>query len=80
MQLEIKGLAEPKTEEAGRICREDLNELITVFVQQKPTLERGMFDSEFVPEELSRSAWARSSKKPIPQKSPRRKNSGDRCG
>ena len=33
IQLEIKGLAEPKSPEAERICREDLNELITSFVQ-----------------------------------------------
>lgn len=53
VQLEIKGLAEPKSDEAGRICREDLNELITAFVQEKSTLERGMFDQELVPEELT---------------------------
>ena len=39
IQLEIKGLAEPKSPEAERICREDLNELITAFVQDKPTIE-----------------------------------------
>ena len=33
IQLEIKGLAEPKSQEAERICREDLTELITAFVQ-----------------------------------------------
>jgi len=53
IQLEIKGLADPKSEEATRICREDLNELITAFVQDKPTIERGMFDKEMVPEELT---------------------------
>ena len=41
IQLEIKGLAEPKSPEAERICREDLNELITAFVQDKQTIERG---------------------------------------
>jgi superfamily II DNA or RNA helicase len=53
IQLEIKGLAEPKSPEAGRICREDLNELITAFVQDKQAIERGMFDEELVPEELT---------------------------
>lgn len=53
IQLEIKGLAEPKSPEAARICREDLNELITSFVQDKRTIERGMFDEELVPEELT---------------------------
>ncbi len=53
IQMEIKGLVEPKSEEAVRICREDLNELITAFVQDKTTVERGMFDEELVPEELT---------------------------
>ena len=33
--IEIKGLAEPKSPEATRICREDLNEVIAAFVQDK---------------------------------------------
>lgn len=52
-QIEIKGLAEPKTKEAERICQEDLNEVITAFVQDKPVVERGLFDEELVPEELT---------------------------
>ncbi len=53
IQLEIKGLAEPKSPEAERICREDLTELVTAFVQDKQTIERGLFDEELVPEELT---------------------------
>jgi hypothetical protein len=52
-QIEIKGLAEPKSKEAERICREDLNEVITAFVQDKSSIERGLFDEELVPEELT---------------------------
>ena len=52
-QVEIKGLAEPKSKEAGRICQEDLNEVITAFVQDKTAIERGIFDDELVPEELT---------------------------
>ena len=32
-QIEIKGLVEPKSKEASRICQEDLNEVIAAFVQ-----------------------------------------------
>ncbi len=53
IQIEIKGLVEPKSPEAERICREDLNELVTAFVQDTPTVERGLFDEEVVPEELT---------------------------
>jgi len=52
-QIEIKGLAEPRTKEAVRICSEDLNEVIATFVQDKSTIERGLFDEELVPEELT---------------------------
>lgn len=51
--FEIKGLVEPKSEEANRICREDLNELITQVVQDKQSLEKGMFDEEMVPQEIT---------------------------
>src|SRR6185503_1056539 len=36
-----------------RICREDLSEVIAAFVQDKTAIERGMFDEELVPEELT---------------------------
>jgi superfamily II DNA or RNA helicase len=53
VQLEIKGLAMPKSREAQRICAEDLLELTTALVQDKPSIERGLFDSELVPEEIT---------------------------
>ena len=53
IQLEIKGLAEPKSPQAERICREDLTELVTAFVQDRQAMERGMFDRELAPEELT---------------------------
>jgi superfamily II DNA or RNA helicase len=52
-QIEIKGLAEPRSAEAARICREDLNEVIATFVQDKTVIERGLFDKEMIPEELT---------------------------
>jgi superfamily II DNA or RNA helicase len=52
-QIEIKGLVEPKSKEAARICREDLNEVIATFIQDKSTIERGLFDEDLVPEELT---------------------------
>lgn len=53
LHFEIAGLVEPKSPEAARICREDLNEVITAFVQDRTAMERGMFDEEVVPEELT---------------------------
>ena len=45
-QIEIKGLKAPQTPEAARICQEDLNEVIAAFVQDKTTIEKGLFDGE----------------------------------
>ena len=53
LDIEIKGLKKPATEQAQRICNEDINEVITAFVQDKQSIERGMFDEEIVPEELT---------------------------
>jgi superfamily II DNA or RNA helicase len=52
-QIEIKGLAQPKSKEAERICQEDLNEVIAAFVQDKTAIERGLFDEELVAPELT---------------------------
>ncbi|MFM9966124.1 MAG: DEAD/DEAH box helicase [Planctomycetaceae bacterium] len=66
IQLEIKGLAEPKSPEAERICREDLVELVTAFVQDKQAIERGMFDEELVPEELTQVRMGKIVKEKFP--------------
>jgi superfamily II DNA or RNA helicase len=67
IQLEIKGLAAPKSQEAERICREDLTELVTAFVQDKPTIERGLFDEELVPEELTQVRMGKIVQERFPQ-------------
>ena len=67
IRIEIKGLAEPKSEEAQRICQDDLNEVITAFVQDKETVERGMFDEETVPEELTQVRMGKIIKEKYPE-------------
>ena len=66
-QIEIKGLAEPKSKEAERICQEDLNEVIATFVQDKQALERGLFDEELVPEELTQVRMGKIIKDKYPE-------------
>jgi hypothetical protein len=66
IQMEIKGLAEPKSEKAQRICQDDLNELITAFVQDRSTVERGLFDDEMVPEELTQVRMGKIVKEKYP--------------
>jgi hypothetical protein len=53
VQIEIRGLMPVTSPEAARICREDLNEIITSFVQDTPTLEKGLFDLEAPPQEIT---------------------------
>ncbi|HNA25583.1 MAG TPA: hypothetical protein PKI24_16195 [Nitrospira sp.] len=66
-QIEIKGLVEPKSTEAVRICREDLNEVIAAFVQDKTAIERGLFDEELVPEELTQVRMGKIIKDKYPE-------------
>jgi superfamily II DNA or RNA helicase len=66
IQLEIKGLSEPKSPEAQRICREDLTELVTALVQDKQAIERGMFDEELAPEELTQVRLGKIVKEKFP--------------
>ncbi len=53
VHVEIKGLVTPESPEATRICREDINEVIAAFVQEKTIAERGLFDEETAPAELT---------------------------
>jgi superfamily II DNA or RNA helicase len=66
IQMEIKGLIEPKSPEAERICHEDLTELITAFVQDKNAIERGMFDTDLAPEELTQVKMGKIVKEKFP--------------
>jgi superfamily II DNA or RNA helicase len=66
-QIEIKGLTVPKSEVAQRICKEDLNEVIAAFVQNRKTLERGLFDEETVPEELTQIRMGKIIKDKYPE-------------
>ena len=67
VQIEIKGLAEPSSKEAARICREDLNEVIATFIQDKTAIERGLFDEDLVPEELTQLRMGKIVKDKYPQ-------------
>ena len=66
-QIEIKGLVAPKSEEAQRICEQDLNEVIAAFVQDKTAVGRGLFDPELVPEELTQLRMGKIVKDKYPE-------------
>ena len=51
--IEVGGLAQPRSAEARRICAEDTAEVIAAFVQDRQTVERGVFDEELPAEELT---------------------------
>lgn len=66
-RIEIKGLAEPRSKEAARICQEDLTEVVTAFVQDKTAIERGIFDEELVAEELTQVRMGKIVKDKYPE-------------
>jgi len=53
VQIEIAGLVEPSSDAAKRIIKEDINEVVATFLQDKTAAERGLFDPDLVPEELT---------------------------
>ncbi len=65
--IEINGLKEPKSKEAQRICKNDINEVIAAFVQEKSTIERGLLDKELVPEELTQIRMGKIVKDKFPE-------------
>ena len=65
--IEIKGLVEPKSDAAARICREDLDEVIAAFMQDKVAVERGLFDKDLVPEELTQVRMGKIVKEKFPE-------------
>jgi hypothetical protein len=65
--MEINGLVTPLSNEAKRICQENLNEVITAFVQDKTALERGLFDEETVPQELTQVRMGKIVKERYPE-------------
>jgi hypothetical protein len=66
VQVEIKGLVVPRSAEATRICQQDLNEVIASFVQDKTSLERGLFDEDLVHEELTQIRMGKIIKEKYP--------------
>ena len=66
-QVEIKGLSMPESEDAKRICKEDLNEVIAAFAQDKDSIGRGLFDEELVPQELTQVRLGKIIKEKYPE-------------
>ncbi|MAM25485.1 MAG: DEAD/DEAH box helicase [Rhodobacteraceae bacterium] len=57
--MEIAGLVPPKSTEAKRICEQDINEVLAAFVQDRQTVEKGVFDDETPAEELTQVKMGR---------------------
>jgi hypothetical protein len=70
VHVEIKGLMQPESKEAKRICKEDLNEIITAFVQDDVAIERGLFDPELVPEEITEARMGKIVRDRYPELTP----------
>lgn len=55
-EIEINGLKEPKSDDAKRVCTEDINEIIADVYQNTQTVEKGLFYEDIIPEELTQVA------------------------
>jgi hypothetical protein len=66
-EVEIKGLAMPRSEAARRICTQDLNEMVASVVQDRRIVERGLFDRELIPEEITQLQLGRIVRERYPE-------------
>ena len=66
MIVEIKGLIKPRSEEAQRVCRDDINEIVAEVVQDKRSMERAIFDPETLAEEITLVRVGSYCKKTLP--------------
>lgn len=57
--MEISGLVPAKSAEAKRICEQDINEVLAAFVQDRQTVEKGVFDEETPAEDLTQVKMGR---------------------
>lgn len=51
--IEVNGLFEPQSDEAKEACNNDINEIIVKFMQDRRNIERGVFDDDTIPEDLT---------------------------
>ena len=53
LEIEISGLTEPTSDEAKRICREDITDIVAAFINDDELIEQGMFNEDMPPEEIT---------------------------
>lgn len=53
IQVELNGLIQPESDEATKIIEKDLNEIFAATVQDKEILEKGLFDNNVPPQEIT---------------------------
>lgn len=70
IEIEITGLVEPQSKESKRICKEDLNEIIASFIQNKQIIEKGTLDSECLPEEITQIGMGKIISEKYPNETP----------
>lgn len=53
LDIEIKGLQQPKSPQAQKICNDHLTEIVTELVQNEQVRKHGAFDENLIPEEIT---------------------------
>lgn len=66
-KVEIKGLSNPTTAKAKYVCDNDIDEVITKFLQDKEILERGIFDENTIPQDATQIGMGKIVKNAYPE-------------
>ena len=53
MHIEIKNLTEPRSEEARRVCQEDMHEVLAKCYQDPVMVKKGLFEQNLMPAEIT---------------------------
>ena len=53
MHIEIKNLTEPRSEEARRVCQEDMHEVLAKCLQDPVMVKKGLFEQNLMPAEIT---------------------------
>ena len=58
-EVEVNGLVEPKSTQAKHVCKAEIDEVIVKFMQDSRSVEKGIFDSDTIPQDITQVAMGK---------------------
>ena len=58
-EIEVNGLVDPKSNQAKHVCKAEIDEVIAKFIQDSRSVEKGIFDSDVIPQDITQVAMGK---------------------